>query len=79
MDIVTKRLGEEVTIGAVKGKLTHFLVEKFLPHKEEYYLSIVSARQGAFCGPDFETGLRSASLLSSRIPLSDATFTRLGR
>ena len=34
------KMGEEVSVGAASGKLTHFIVEKFVPHKpqEEHYV-----------------------------------------
>eukprot|EP01120_Amphizonella_sp_Union-15-10_P013131 TRINITY_DN6064_c0_g1_i2.p1 TRINITY_DN6064_c0_g1~~TRINITY_DN6064_c0_g1_i2.p1 ORF type:complete len:453 (-),score=109.98 TRINITY_DN6064_c0_g1_i2:44-1315(-) len=41
-----KNLGKEVVVEGLKGKLTHFIVEPFVPHKEEYYLSIESVRHG---------------------------------
>jgi succinyl-CoA synthetase beta subunit len=43
---VTKRLGVEVAIGGVSGALTHFVIEEFLPHEEEYYISVTSTREG---------------------------------
>ena len=34
------RMGEEVSVGAARGKLTNFIVERFVPHEpaEEHYL-----------------------------------------
>ncbi|XP_039126223.1 LOW QUALITY PROTEIN: ATP-citrate synthase alpha chain protein 1-like [Dioscorea cayenensis subsp. rotundata] len=43
---VKDRLGKEVEIGGCKGPVTTFIVEPFVPHAEEYYLSIVSERLG---------------------------------
>ncbi|CAK9222034.1 unnamed protein product [Sphagnum jensenii] len=43
---VRERLGKEVEMGATKGPITTFIVEPFVPHKDEYYLSIVSDRLG---------------------------------
>ncbi len=43
---VSERMGKELTIGEVKDKLTHFLVEPFVPHKEELYMAMVSERDG---------------------------------
>jgi hypothetical protein len=40
------RMDQEVQVGHVKGKLTHFLIEKFVPHKDEYYLALTTDRQG---------------------------------
>lgn len=33
-------------MGGCKGPITTFIVEPFIPHKEEYYLNIVSERLG---------------------------------
>lgn len=43
-----ERMNKPVTIGAVTGILTHFIVEPFVPHEQsdEYYLAIVSKRGG---------------------------------
>ena len=43
-----ERMNKPVTIGAVTGILTHFIVEPFVPHEQsdEYYLAIVSKRDG---------------------------------
>ncbi|XP_022996913.1 ATP-citrate synthase alpha chain protein 1-like [Cucurbita maxima] len=43
---VKERLGKEVSMGGCKGPITTFIVEPFIPHKEEYYLNIVSERLG---------------------------------
>jgi ATP citrate (pro-S)-lyase len=45
-DFVTERLGREVEMGGTRGPITTFIVEPFIPHKDEYYLSIVSDRLG---------------------------------
>lgn len=39
-------MGAEAVVGGVTGKLTHFLIEPFIPHKEELYLAISSDRDG---------------------------------
>ncbi len=41
---INAKMNSEVDIKGVKGTLTHFLLEPFIPHKEEYYLSILSGR-----------------------------------
>ena len=45
---IKERMNKKVTIiqttGKTTGILTHFLVEKFVPHKEEYYLAITTHR-----------------------------------
>ncbi|MBU0590636.1 MAG: ATP citrate lyase citrate-binding domain-containing protein [Candidatus Micrarchaeota archaeon] len=43
---IKEKLGKEVEISGVKGFITHFIVEPFVPHNNEYYLSIVSTREG---------------------------------
>ncbi|KKP36716.1 MAG: ATP-citrate lyase subunit B [Candidatus Peregrinibacteria bacterium GW2011_GWF2_33_10] len=42
--IFKEKLNKEVMIGKAKGKLTHFLIEPFIPHKEEFYISMTSER-----------------------------------
>ncbi|HMA76022.1 MAG TPA: ATP citrate lyase citrate-binding domain-containing protein [Candidatus Krumholzibacteriaceae bacterium] len=46
---IKERMNKEVTItqttGETTGVLTHFLVEKFFPHEEEYYLAITTGRE----------------------------------
>ena len=36
----------QVEMSGTKGPITTFIVEPFVPHKDEYYLSIVSDRLG---------------------------------
>ncbi|KAK4399711.1 ATP-citrate synthase alpha chain protein 1 [Sesamum angolense] len=43
---VKDRLGKEVEMGGCRGPITTFIVEPFVPHKEEFYLNIVSDRLG---------------------------------
>jgi ATP citrate (pro-S)-lyase len=45
---VKEKLGKEVEISGVKGPVSHFILEPFVPHKEEYYFSILSKRDGNF-------------------------------
>ncbi|XP_028112538.1 ATP-citrate synthase alpha chain protein 3 isoform X1 [Camellia sinensis] len=45
-DFVKARLGVEVEMGGCKAPITTFIVEPFVPHDQEYYLSIVSDRLG---------------------------------
>lgn len=40
------KMGAEVVVGGVAGRLTNFLVEPFTPHKEEYYIAISSDYDG---------------------------------
>lgn len=39
-------MGTEVVVGGVSGKLTHFLVEPYTPHREELYVAISSDYEG---------------------------------
>ncbi len=41
---VKQRMNKEAGVGKTAGILTHFIVEPFMPHKEEYYFSITPAR-----------------------------------
>lgn len=45
---ISERMGKDVTVDNVTGRLTHFLVEPFLPHpqSDEYYVCINSHRAG---------------------------------
>ncbi len=45
---IKERMGKELAVGNVTGVLDHFIVEPFIPHKEEdeYYVAIVSVREG---------------------------------
>jgi ATP citrate (pro-S)-lyase len=45
---INERMKKPVTVGTVTGILDHFIVEPFVPHKEndEYYLAIISKREG---------------------------------
>jgi len=43
---IKERMDKEFTIGKVTDKLTHFLIEPFVPHKEEFYVAIKSERNG---------------------------------
>jgi len=45
-DFVKARLGTEVEMEGCKAPITTFIVEPFVPHDQEYYLSIVSDRLG---------------------------------
>jgi ATP-citrate lyase beta-subunit len=39
-------MGAEVTVGGIAGRLTHFLIEPFIPHEEEFYAAISSDGDG---------------------------------
>jgi len=41
---IKENLNKEIIIGNTKDKLTHFLIEPFITHEKEYYLSFLSER-----------------------------------
>ena len=45
---INDRINKEITIGKVTGKISHFLIEPFVPHDKnmEYYVAITSNREG---------------------------------
>lgn len=43
---ITEHMKKKVTVGNVTGKLTHFLIEPMVAHKQEYYVAIRSNRLG---------------------------------
>ncbi|HPC88867.1 MAG TPA: ATP citrate lyase citrate-binding domain-containing protein [Methanothrix sp.] len=43
---IADKMGAEVTIGGITGRLSHFLIEPFVPHEEEYYIAISSDSDG---------------------------------
>src|SRR3989344_7606188 len=43
-EYLKENLNKEITIGKATDKLTHFLIEPFIPHEKEYYLSVTSER-----------------------------------
>ncbi|KAL2922284.1 ATP-citrate synthase alpha chain protein 2 [Bienertia sinuspersici] len=45
-EFVKERIGKEVEVGGCKAPVTTFIVEPFVPHEQEFYLSIVSERLG---------------------------------
>ncbi len=44
---VKERLGKEVEMGGAKAPISTFIVEPFVPHDDEFYMSIVSERLGS--------------------------------
>jgi ATP-citrate lyase beta-subunit len=44
-DWIRVRMNKEITIGKVTDRLTHFLIEAYIPHKDEYYVAIKSERE----------------------------------
>jgi len=41
---IEERINKPITIGGLQGEVSHFIVEPFVPHQEEYYLSITCTR-----------------------------------
>ncbi|MFB3763951.1 MAG: ATP citrate lyase citrate-binding domain-containing protein [Methanotrichaceae archaeon] len=41
-----KNMDALVTVGGIEGRLTHFLIEPFIPHKDEFYIAISSDYDG---------------------------------
>jgi len=45
-NFIKERLRRDVEISGVRGPVTHFIIDPFVPHKDEYYFSILSRREG---------------------------------
>ena len=43
---IKDKINKETTVGKVTGVLTHFIIEPYIEHKEEYYVAIKSNREG---------------------------------
>jgi len=43
---IKERMNKETKVGKVTDKLTHFLIEPYIPHKGEFYTAIKSNRDG---------------------------------
>lgn len=43
---IEERMEKTTQIGSVTGTLTHFLIEPFVPHEDEYYVALRSNRDG---------------------------------
>lgn len=52
-----ENLNKELLIGNVKGELNRLLVEPFIPHEKEYYVSITSERENDVIHFSFEGGI----------------------
>ena len=52
-----EKLGKEYIIGNTKGILTRLLIEPFIPHDKEYYVSITSDRGNDIIHFSFEGGI----------------------
>ncbi|GBF94241.1 ATP-citrate synthase alpha chain [Raphidocelis subcapitata] len=78
---IRARMNKEVVINGLSGPVTTFVVEPFVPHEEEYYLSIQSGRLG--CDVSFSTAggveieenwdkVKSVELATGQAPTSAA-------
>jgi ATP-citrate lyase beta-subunit len=45
-NFINQKMGKSAKIGKVKGKLTHFLIEPFIPHDSEYYIAVKMESDG---------------------------------
>ncbi len=54
---LTEKLGKELEIGTTKGILERILVEPFVPHSKEYYISFTSDRDNDIIHFSFEGGI----------------------
>jgi len=43
---IKERMNKDATVGKITDKLTHFIIEPFVPHKGEFYVAIKSNRDG---------------------------------
>ncbi len=53
----SERMSKEVEIGGIKGTLNRFLVEPFIPHEKEFYVSITSDMENDIIHFSFEGGI----------------------
>lgn len=51
------KMNKKVTIGSTKGILNRFIVEPFIPHEKEYYVSITSDRENDILHFSYEGGI----------------------
>ncbi len=56
-DFCSKNLNRVCEIGNVRGALKRLLVEPFIPHEKEYYVSITTEREGDVIHFSFEGGI----------------------
>ena len=43
---IKNKMGKRAVVGEVEGKLTHFLIEPFIPHEVEYYIAMKMDEDG---------------------------------
>ncbi len=84
---IKQKMAEETEINGVKGHLTHFLVEPFVPHKpeEEYYVAITTGENediiymSAFGGIDVEENWDKVVEVKIPITASDEEIKKIIR
>ncbi len=54
---ITERMNKKIELGGIKGTLTRFLVEPFVPHEKEFYVSITSDMGNDTVHFSFEGGI----------------------
>jgi len=82
---IAERLNKSVSIGGLQGEVTHFIIEPFVPHHDEYYLSITCDRDEnviAFSdcgGMDIEENWDKVKKIGVQVdtPIDGVTFDNL--
>lgn len=82
---IKQKMSEEIEINGVKGHLTHFLVEPFVPHKpeEEYYVAITTGEDediiymSAFGGIEVEENWDKVVEVKIPVTASDEEIKKL--
>lgn len=54
---IKKKMNKKITIGSTKGYLNRFIVEPFIPHEREFYVSITSERENDILHFSFGGGI----------------------
>ncbi len=82
---VKEKMANPITIKGQTGYLTHFIVEPFVPHEEEYYVAMTTEREGdkiymsAFGGIDIEENWDKVKELCIPVLSQDSEVTKLIR
>ncbi|MHA1687891.1 MAG: ATP citrate lyase citrate-binding domain-containing protein [Promethearchaeota archaeon] len=56
-EFVKENLGKKLEINGIRGRLTRLLIEPYIPHEKEYYVSITSEREADVIHFSFEGGI----------------------
>ena len=76
-EYLQKNMNLEITIEKVTGRLTHFLIEPYVEHEEEYYLSIASEREKELIYYSEEGGINIEEKWEKTIKIEIPPFTNL--